>query len=104
MKQEPSMKINKNTTIERIQNYLYSFYAKDLNTAREREIYDCLCRYIMERVGKTWVSSKKIKEGYEVYILSFEYLLLAFCFLSFLSHNTNKACYINTLNYNAKLL
>lgn len=68
------MKINKNTIIERIQNYLYSFYAKDLNTAREREIYDCLCRYIMESVGKTWVSSKKIKEGYEVYILSFEYL------------------------------
>lgn len=68
------MEINKNTIIERIQNYLYSFYAKDLNTAREREIYDCLCRYIMESVGKTWVSSKKIKEGYEVYVLSFEYL------------------------------
>lgn len=68
------MHINKNIVIERIQNYLYSFYAKDLNTAREREIYDCLCRFIMESVGKTWVSSKKIKEGYEVYILSFEYL------------------------------
>lgn len=68
------MKINKDIIIERIQNYLYSFYAKDLSIAREREIYDCLCRFIMENIGKTWVDSKKIKEGYEVYILSFEYL------------------------------
>ena len=68
------MKTNKDTIIERIQNYLYSFYAKDIKTARDNEIYDCLCRYLMEIVGKNWVDTKKIKEGYEVYILSFEYL------------------------------
>lgn len=65
---------NKEIIIKRIQNYLYSFYAKDIKTARENEIYDCLCRYLMEIVGKKWVDTKKIKEGYEVYILSFEYL------------------------------
>jgi len=65
------MKTNKDTIIERIQNYLYSFYAKDIKTARDNEIYDCLCRYLMEIVGKNWVDTKKIKEGYEVYILSF---------------------------------
>ena len=65
---------NKEIIIERIQNYLYSFYAKDLKTARSNEIYDCLCRYLMEIIGKSWVSSKRIKEGYEIYILSFEYL------------------------------
>lgn len=68
------MKTNKDTIIERIQNYLYSFYAKDIKTARDNEIYDCLCRYLMEIVGENWVDTKKIKEGYEVYILSFEYL------------------------------
>ncbi|MDU0895133.1 MAG: glycogen/starch/alpha-glucan phosphorylase, partial [Anaerococcus sp.] len=46
----------------------------DIKTARDNEIYDCLCRYLMEIVGKNWVDTKKIKEGYEVYILSFEYL------------------------------
>ncbi|WP_296141455.1 glycogen/starch/alpha-glucan phosphorylase [uncultured Anaerococcus sp.] len=65
---------NKEIIIERIQNYLYSFYAKNIQTARDNEIYDCLCRYLMEIIGKRWVDTKKIKEGYEVYILSFEYL------------------------------
>ena len=68
------MSTNKDYIIERIQNYLYSFYAKDIETARNNEIYDCLCRYIMEVIGKRWVDTKKIKTGYEVYILSFEYL------------------------------
>lgn len=68
------MKKTKDIIIERIQNYLYSFYAKDIKTARANEIYDCLCRYLMEDIGKTWVKSKKIRDGYEVYILSFEYL------------------------------
>lgn len=68
------LNISKDLIIERIQNYLYSFYAKDLSFAREKEVYDSLCRFVMEIVGKTWVASKKIKEGYEVYILSFEYL------------------------------
>ncbi len=71
---KPNMQKNKDIIIERIQNYLYSFYAKDIKTARDNEIYDCLCRYMMEIIGKTWVDTKKIKEGYEVYILSFEYL------------------------------
>ena len=65
---------NKENIIERIQNYLYSFYAKDIKTARDNEIHDCLCRYLMEIIGNRWVDTKRLKEDYEVYILSFEYL------------------------------
>jgi len=65
---------SKDIIIERIQNYLYSFYAKDIKTARKNEIYDCLCRYLMEIIGTRWVDTKRHKEDYEVYILSFEYL------------------------------
>ena len=68
------MLTSKDIIIERIQNYLYSFYAEDIKTARNNEIYDCLCRYLMEIIGTSWVDTKRHKEDYEVYILSFEYL------------------------------
>ncbi|MDO5047437.1 MAG: glycogen/starch/alpha-glucan phosphorylase [Anaerococcus sp.] len=66
--------INQKDLLERIQNYLYSFYAKSIENARVNEIYDCLCRALMEDIGKSWVESKSNNEDFEVYVLSFEYL------------------------------
>lgn len=71
------LKHDKNYTtnlLERIQSFLYSFYAKDLKNARINEVYDCLCRALMEDIGKRWVKSKSIETEFEVYVLSFEYL------------------------------
>lgn len=71
------LKQDKNYTtnlLERIQSFLYSFYAKDLKNARINEVYDCLCRALMEDIGKRWVKSKSIETEFEVYVLSFEYL------------------------------
>ena len=71
-----------NIIMERIQNYLYSFYAKDIKYASSKEVYDALCYALMEDIGRTWVDSKKDQDGKStdsrneksVYILSFEYL------------------------------
>ena len=60
--------------LERIQSFLYSFYAKNLKNARINEVYDCLCRALMEDIGIVWVDSKSDESEFEVYILSFEYL------------------------------
>ena len=68
------MKTNKELIIKRIQSFLYSLYAKNIENARVNEVYDCLCRYMMEVIGKTWVKSKKIQKDLDYYILSFEYL------------------------------
>ncbi len=67
-------KKNERNLLERIQSFLYSFYAKDLNNARINEVYDCLCRALMEDIGRKWVDSKSDTEEFEAYILSFEYL------------------------------
>lgn len=68
------MKTNKEYIIRRIQSFLYSFYAKDIENARINEVYDCLCRYLMEDIGKSWVQSKALDKDKDYYILSFEYL------------------------------
>ncbi len=60
--------------LKRIQSFLYSFYAKNANNARINEVYDCLCRALMEDIGEIWVESKSDESEFEVYILSFEYL------------------------------
>jgi starch phosphorylase len=65
--------MKRNIYIERIQNFLYSFYAKDIKDARFNEVYDALCNAIMQDIGKTWVKSKDISAGKQYYILSFEY-------------------------------
>lgn len=69
-----SNNISQDALLERIQDYLYSFYAKDIKYARINEIYDCLCRSLMEEIGKKWVACKAKNDDYEVYVLSFEYL------------------------------
>lgn len=63
-----------NIIIKRIQNFLYSFYAKDIKDARKSEIYHGLCHALMEDIGKKWVDVKNIKTDKNVYVLSFEYL------------------------------
>lgn len=63
-----------NIIIERIQNFLYSFYAKDIKDARKNEIYHGLCHALMEDIGKKWVDAKNISSDKNVYILSFEYM------------------------------
>ena len=68
------MKTDKEFIIERIQSFLYSFYAKNTKNARINEVYDCLCRYLMESIGQTWVKSKALENDRDYYILSFEYL------------------------------
>ena len=65
---------NETNLLERIQIFLYSFYAKDIKNARINEVYDCLCRALMEDIGKKWVNSKSNNDEFEVYVLSFEYL------------------------------
>lgn len=65
---------NETNLLERIQIFLYSFYAKDIKNARINEVYDCLCRALMEDIGKKWVYSKSNDDDFEVYVLSFEYL------------------------------
>lgn len=65
---------NNNIIIKRIQNFLYSFYAKDIKDARINEIYDGLCNALMQEIGKKWVDSKSDYKDKNVYILSFEYL------------------------------
>lgn len=68
------MKNDKDFIVKRIQSFLYSFYAKNIENARINEVYDCLCRYMMEIIGKTWVRSKALGGHKDYYILSFEYL------------------------------
>ena len=68
------MKNDKDFIVKRIQSFLYSFYAKNTENARINEVYDCLCRYLMEIIGKTWVKSKDLNNDKDYYILSFEYL------------------------------
>lgn len=68
------MKTDKDFIVKRIQSFLYSFYAKNTENARINEVYDCLCRYLMEIIGQTWVKSKAIDNDKDYYILSFEYL------------------------------
>lgn len=68
------MKIDKDFIVKRIQSFLYSFYAKNTENARINEVYDCLCRYLMEIIGQTWVQSKDLDNDKDYYILSFEYL------------------------------
>lgn len=68
------MRTDKDFIIERVQSFLYSFYAKNIENARINEVYDCLCRYISEIIGKVWVESKSLNDKNDYYILSFEYL------------------------------
>lgn len=68
------MKTDKDFIVKRIQSFLYSFYAKNTENARINEVYDCLCRYLMEIIGQTWVQSKDLDNDKDYYILSFEYL------------------------------
>lgn len=67
------MKKVNNFILKRIQNFLYSFYAKDVEDARINEIYDGLVKALLQDIGKNWSDSKKYYEGKELYILSFEY-------------------------------
>ncbi|MDU5912937.1 MAG: glycogen/starch/alpha-glucan phosphorylase [Anaerococcus vaginalis] len=67
------MNKNNNFILKRIQNFLYSFYAKEIEDARLGEIYDGLVKALMQDIGKNWSKSKKSLENKEVYLLSFEY-------------------------------
>ena len=67
------IKKNERNLLERIQSFLYSFYAKDIKEARLSEIYDGLVKALMQDIGKNWSKSKKNFKSKEVYILSFEY-------------------------------
>ena len=67
------MNTNNNFILKRIQSFLYSFYAKEIEDARLGEIYDGLVKALMQDIGKNWSKSKKNYEGKEVYLLSFEY-------------------------------
>lgn len=62
-----------NFILKRIQNFLYSFYAKEIEDARLSEIYDGLVKALMQDIGKNWSKSKKSLKNKEVYLLSFEY-------------------------------
>ena len=53
-------KNNNNFILKRIQNFLYSFYAKETDDARLSEIYDGLVKALMQDIGKNWTKSKKI--------------------------------------------
>ena len=52
-------KNNNNFILKRIQNFLYSFYAKETDDARLSEIYDGLVKALMQDIGKNWTKSKK---------------------------------------------
>lgn len=67
------MNKNNNFILKRIQNFLYSFYAKEIEDARLGEIYDGLVKALMQDIGKYWSKSKKSFDDKEVYLLSFEY-------------------------------
>ena len=67
------MNKNNNFILKRIQNFLYSFYAKEIEDARLGEIYDGLVKALMQDIGKNWSKSKKSFKNKEVYLLSFEY-------------------------------
>lgn len=67
------MNKNNNFILKRIQNFLYSFYAKEIEDARLGEIYDGLVKALMQDIGKNWSKSKKTLKNKEVYLLSFEY-------------------------------
>ncbi|WP_058990474.1 glycogen/starch/alpha-glucan phosphorylase [Anaerococcus rubeinfantis] len=67
------MNKNNNFILKRIQNFLYSFYAKEIEDARLGEIYDGLVKALMQDIGKNWSKSKKTFKNKEVYLLSFEY-------------------------------
>lgn len=67
------MNKNNNFILKRIQNFLYSFYAKEIEDARLGEIYDGLVKALMQDIGKNWSKSKKTFKDKEVYLLSFEY-------------------------------
>lgn len=67
------MNKNNNFILKRIQSFLYSFYAKEIEDARLGEIYDALVKALMQDIGKNWSKSKKSLENKEVYLLSFEY-------------------------------
>lgn len=67
------MNKNNNFILKRIQSFLYSFYAKEIEDARLGEIYDGLVKALMQDIGKNWSKSKKSLENKEVYLLSFEY-------------------------------
>ncbi|WP_236785367.1 glycogen/starch/alpha-glucan phosphorylase [Anaerococcus ihuae] len=69
------MNKNNNFILKRIQNFLYSFYAKEIEDARLGEIYDGLVKALMQDIGKNWSKSKKTFKNKEVYLLSFEYSL-----------------------------
>ncbi|MCI5839054.1 MAG: glycogen/starch/alpha-glucan phosphorylase [Peptoniphilaceae bacterium] len=59
---------------EDIKKYLYSLYAKGIENARKEELYTCICRCLLEKIGKNWYFSKIQQSDKTVYILSFEYL------------------------------
>lgn len=67
------MNKNNNFILKRIQSFLYSFYAKEIEDAKLGEIYDGLVKALMQDIGKNWSKSKKSLENKEVYLLSFEY-------------------------------
>lgn len=67
------MNKNNNFILKRIQNFLYSFYAKEIEDARLGEIYDGLVKALMQDIGKYWSKSKESFDDKEVYLLSFEY-------------------------------
>lgn len=67
------MNKNNNFILKRIQSFLYSFYAKEIEDARLGEIYDGLVKALMQDIGKNWSKAKKSLENKEVYLLSFEY-------------------------------
>ena len=60
------MKKENNFILKRIQNFLYSFYAKDIKEARLSEIYDGLVKALMQDIGKNWSKSKKNFKSKEV--------------------------------------
>lgn len=60
----------------KIEENLYEFFAKDMKSARDSELYIAIAKTLRYLIGKSWFKSvQKIKKEKTLYILSFEYSL-----------------------------
>lgn len=60
----------------KIEENLYEFFAKDMKSARDSELYIAIAKTIRFLIGKNWFKSvQKIKKEKTLYIFSFEYSL-----------------------------
>ncbi|MDO5026615.1 MAG: glycogen/starch/alpha-glucan phosphorylase [Tissierellia bacterium] len=60
----------------KIEENLYEFFAKDMKSARDSELYIAIAKSLRYIIGKNWFRSvQKIKKEKTLYMLSFEYSL-----------------------------